>query len=587
MLKKLLIILGFITSLLPVFGGIEMLQNVTTKNTIFPIYDKGELKAILFGEEVARVGKLIEVVGPMVDIAKAKVDINLIKAGKAEVYKLNSDLDKVVDFWKPRIVFSDGVAVSSFAEVDQATSQAFGKEEIFFRSPALDIDGKGYHVNYKDSTCLIRSNVKIVARNGASDVRNILAAGKLPDEFDLVNAKSEELFIDLKKNYVVLTKNVVVKQAEGTIYCDKMTIFLSSNDDDDTKSDGGTIGMGGSSAKVSEIICTGNVRIIQDAKNQKKQKNSKENETKTFNFFGSIEQDARQNGLEMVYCAKDNSENVKDAKTIQIETTTIGADNLKWNFAKELITFDGDVKLRDKDMDLDCQKLELKLTKDNGKTVIKEIISSGKVKLINKENDLYCDKLTLYLKQVQGKNDPQKAIAIGNVKIIMHNEKDKTVSTLNSHEGYIFFEEDRAEFIGNVKVVDKDLKLDSDKLDIYAKKIANVDEIFPKEEGMAPSRIRINRELELERIVATDNVKIEKINKGEDNEVAYGQKSVYVVKDQKIVLTGTPAKPPVLVKGKNTLRARKNGRVYVDLKEESAYVEDGADLEIRDSKGMK
>jgi hypothetical protein len=75
------------------------MQNVTTSNTTFPIYDKGKLVAILFGEEVKNTGKLIEVSGPMVDIAKNSLDINLIKVGKTEVYELNSSLQEVVDFW--------------------------------------------------------------------------------------------------------------------------------------------------------------------------------------------------------------------------------------------------------------------------------------------------------------------------------------------------------------------------------------------------------------------------------------------------------------------------------------------------------
>ena len=53
MMKKLLASFGAWA----VFGvavwasGFEMLQNVTTNNTIFPIYDKGKLVAILFGED--------------------------------------------------------------------------------------------------------------------------------------------------------------------------------------------------------------------------------------------------------------------------------------------------------------------------------------------------------------------------------------------------------------------------------------------------------------------------------------------------------------------------------------------------------
>lgn len=552
-------------------SGFEMLQNVTTNNTIFPIYDKGKLVAILFGEEVKNVGKMIEVSGPMVDIAKNSLDINLIKVGKTDVYRLDSPLEEVVKFWKQRILFSDGVAVSSFAEVDQKSRQAFGTEDIYFRSPALDIDGKGYHVNYKDSTCLIRSNVKIVARSGANDVRKVLENnGKLPVEEDLVYAKSGQLFLDLKKNYIELTDNVEVRQPDGVIYCDKMVIMLVSNKE---KKEDATFNMGGSSAKISEIICSGNVRMV---RNEKAKKGGD-----LTNFFGYLEEKSSSN-TEMIFCAAESA----DKQEMQFDSTTIGADKLKWDFKQNLIVFEGGVKLRDRKTALDCERVVVGLAKNKKKTVIKEIFCTDKVKLSDKATTLFCDALKIEFKELNGRNELQRALGIGNLKLI--NKKDEAnESVLTSEYGYLYFLENRAEFHNKVKVVDKDIILDAEKLLIFAKKIPEGDKIIDPPKGVAPDRIKINEELELDRIEAHKNVIVERVNEGDDSEKAYGEKGVYTVADKKIVLTGTPEKSPMITRGKNTLKTRANGKVIVDLDEESAYVEDGADLEIRDRGSLK
>ena len=552
-------------------SGFEMLQNVTTNNTIFPIYDKGKLVAILFGEEVKNVGKMIEVSGPMVDIAKNSLDINLIKVGKTDVYRLDSPLEEVVKFWKQRILFSDGVAVSSFAEVDQKSRQAFGTEDIYFRSPALDIDGKGYHVNYKDSTCLIRSNVKIVARSGANDVRKVLENnGKLPVEEDLVYAKSGQLFLDLKKNYIELTDNVEVRQPDGVIYCDKMVIMLVSNKE---KKEDATFNMGGSSAKISEIICSGNVRLV---RNEKAKKGGD-----LTNFFGYLEEKSSSD-IEMIFCAAEST----DKQEMQFDSTIIGADKLKWDFKQNLIVFEGGVKLRDRTTALDCERVVVGLAKNKKKTVIKEIFCTDKVKLSDKATTLFCDALKIEFKELNGSNELQRALGIGNLKLI--NKKDEVnESVLTSEYGYLYFLENRAEFHNKVKVVDKDIILDAEKLLIFAKKIPEGDKIIDPPKGVAPDRIKINEELELDRIEAHKNVIVERVNEDDDSEKAYGEKGVYTVADKKIVLTGTPEKSPMITRGKNTLKTRANGKVIVDLDEESAYVEDGADLEIRDRGSLK
>ncbi|MBR2723779.1 MAG: hypothetical protein IKB77_05540, partial [Lentisphaeria bacterium] len=237
------------------FGNIMgSMQNISTRNTTLPLYNDEELQAILFGREIKRSGRLLLVTGPCIDIVRKNVDLNLVKTGGAEIYPLNAPINDIIKFWKERILFSDGVVVSTHADVDQGIRQAFGKERIFFRSPAIDIDGIGYHANYKERHCLIKSNVKITIRNGASDVRQLLASKKVPKVLNLVHAVSDELFIHLKKGEIVLTGNVFVNDPKGTVKCDKMVILL-----DRTKRDEKNSALHGSSVK--EMNCYGNIQI--------------------------------------------------------------------------------------------------------------------------------------------------------------------------------------------------------------------------------------------------------------------------------------------------------------------------------------
>ena len=127
------------------FGNLmDTMQNISTKNTTLPLYNGDELQAILFGSEIKRSGRLLLVDSPCIDIVRKNADLKLIKTGGAKIYPLNAPIKDILNFWQQRILFSDGVVVSKHADVDQSIRQAFGKERIFFRSPAIDIDGVGF-----------------------------------------------------------------------------------------------------------------------------------------------------------------------------------------------------------------------------------------------------------------------------------------------------------------------------------------------------------------------------------------------------------------------------------------------------------
>ena len=330
-------ILFFILFTCSAFGSMmSSMQNISTKNTTLPLYNDEELQALLFGREIRRSGRLLVVTGPCIDIIRKNVDLNLVKTGGAKIYPLNAPISDILNFWKERILFSDGVVVSTSADVDQGIRQAFGKDRVYFRSPAIDIDGIGYHANYKERHCLIKSNVKITIRNGASDVRQLLNTKKLPKKLNLVNAVSDELFIHLKKGEIVLTGNVFIQEPKGTIKCDKMVILL-----DRSKKDEKNQALHGSSVK--EINCYGNIQI------DMKEKSDVEDDSGAAIKFFSFHDMRRQllnSTQQITFCNKQPEKPAKAAgKSMVVAGTRINSKQMRWDFQKNILQFINDVRI--------------------------------------------------------------------------------------------------------------------------------------------------------------------------------------------------------------------------------------------------
>ncbi len=554
------------------------MQNISTKNTTLPLYNDEELQAILFGREIKRSGRLLLVTGPCIDIVRKNVDLNLVKTGGAKIYALNAPINDILKFWKERILFSDGVVVSTNADVDQGIRQAFGKGRIFFRSPAIDIDGIGYHANYKERHCLIKSNVKITIRNGASDVRQLLASKKVPKVLNLVHAVSDELFIHLKKGEIVLTGNVFVNDPKGTVKCDKMVILLDRSKRDEKNS-----ALHGSSVK--EINCYGNIQI-----DMKEKSDVEDDSGAAIKFFGF--HDMRRNFFQSVesvtFCNTPAAQKAA-SKSMVVAGTRINAKQMRWDFQKNILQFISDVRIRDRRLNLDCEDLKIYLNKKDAKTknTVSKIEASGAVNLIDEDYKLNADRTVLYFPADKPLNaGPDDVYAFGNV-LITHFKKNAkgaviSKSTVASDKGSLFRKKNKAIFLGNVKVRDASFSLDSDQLHLFAEKYPAGTVFAPTPKGEAPKRIRINDELELKHITAYKNVKIfRKTDGGDEN--AYGDRADYFIKHRKITLVGTPEKPPVLYKGENVLATEANSKILVDLAEQVAStIGSGAELHIKE-----
>jgi lipopolysaccharide export system protein LptA len=556
---------------------LDTMQNISTRNTTLPLYNKDELQAILFGQEIKRSGRLLLVSGPCIDIVRKNADLQHIRTGGAKIYPLNAPIKEVMNFWKQRILFSDGVVSSTHADVDQSMRQAFGKEKVFFRSPAIDIDGIGYHANYKERHCLIKSNVKITIRNGASDIRQILKSNTIPKKLNLVNAVSNELFIHLKKGEIILTGNVVIQEPKGTIKCDKMVILLDRSQKDEKNS-----ALHGSSVK--EINCYGNIQIDMNDK-----ADNDDDSGAAIKFFGF--HDAKKQFLDSantaVFCNAPTDSS--GAKSMTISGTRVNAKQMRWDFQKNILQFRRDVRIRDRRLNLDCGDLKIYLGKKNknAKNTVSKIEASVAVNLIDKDYQLNADRMILYFPPDKPiAEGPDDVLAFGNVLItyVRRDSKGNAVSksTLASDKASLFRLKNKAIFIGNVKVRDDAFHLDSDQLHLFAEKYPSGTVFPPTPKGEAPKRIRLNDELELKHITAYKNVKIFRKDEAGD-EKALGDRADYYIKHRKITLVGTPEKPPVLYKGENLLATEANSKIIVDLAEQIAStVGSGAELQIKE-----
>ena len=555
---------------------LDTMQNISTRNTTLPLYNGDELQAVLFGQEIKRNGRLLLVSGPSIDIVRKNADLNNVKTGGAKIYPLNAPIKDIINFWKQRILFSDGVVNSTHADVDQSIRQAFGKDKIFFRSPAIDIDGVGYHANYKERHCQIKSNVRITIRNGASDVRQLLKSNKIPKKLNLVNAVSDELFIHLKKGEIILTGNVVVKEPKGTVKCDKMVILLDRSRKDDKNS-----ALHGSSVK--EINCFGNIQIDMNDK-----ADVEDDSGAAIKFFGfhNVKKQILDSADVATFCSQAAAEN----KSMTISGTKINAKQMRWDFQKNILQFRRDVRIRDRRLHLDCGDLKVHLAKNNknSKNTVSKIEASVGVNLIDRDYKLNADRIVLYFPPDKPIADgPDDVLAFGNVLITYtkRNAKGATVSTstVASDKASLFRLKNKAIFIGNVKVRDDAFQLDSDQLHLFAEKYPKGTVFPPIQKGEAPKRLRLNDELELKHITAYKNVKIFRKDESGD-EKALGDRADYYIKHRKITLTGTPDKPPVLYKGENLLATEANTKIVVDLAEQTAStVGSGAELQIKES----
>ncbi len=245
-------------------GELSDLGPVKLSGLKLPLYNKQNLQMMVFCTEAERPGRLIVGYDVVIDLIRRGADVDSIRnCWGLKAYPLDAKLPEVFAFWSER-PYSDGVILTSLANVDQETRTADGDEPVFFRSPLLDLNGIGFEADFDKRTVLVREDVKIVVRMEGSDPRRILAAGgKLPEKYEFVTATADSMRIDMAANQVLLVGSVVINEANSVVTCDRLTIFLDRRSDAELKAanDSGTLGSGSDMGGVSRVLCDGNVVV--------------------------------------------------------------------------------------------------------------------------------------------------------------------------------------------------------------------------------------------------------------------------------------------------------------------------------------
>lgn len=245
-------------------GGLDDLRGLTLAHAKLPVYNRKTLQIMVFCNEVEQQGKRMAGRDAVLDLIRRDADVDSIRDGWGlEPYPLDAKLPELLKFWSVRL-YSDGVILTSRAEVDQDTRMAYGDEPVFFRSPLLDLNGIGFEADFDRRTVLVKEDVNIVLRMQSSDPRKLLAPGaEQPEKYAFVRAVSDWMRIDMENNQILLVGNVSVDEDRSIVNCDRMTIFLNRKDDASLKAanDRGELDAGSDLGGVSRVLCDGNVVV--------------------------------------------------------------------------------------------------------------------------------------------------------------------------------------------------------------------------------------------------------------------------------------------------------------------------------------
>ena len=206
--------------------NIDDLRGLSLKNAKIPIFNRSRLQMMVFSGRAERRGEAMVGIDTVLEIIRRDANADDISDGwDLKPYRLDATLPEVLDFWRSRISYCDGVMTTPECEVDQIRHRAAGSHEVHFRSPALDLDGVGFEADFDRRTIAVNSQVRLVIRQKSADPETLLASGKLPEKYEYITAVGDSLLIDSRRNEVMLIGNVRVDEERAFMTCDRLTVF--------------------------------------------------------------------------------------------------------------------------------------------------------------------------------------------------------------------------------------------------------------------------------------------------------------------------------------------------------------------------
>ncbi len=238
---------------------INDLRGLQMNHAKIPVFNKSQLQMVVFAGSAERRGEVMVGVNTVLEIIRSGADMDAINDGwDLKPYPLGAKLVEVLDFWKERISYSDGVMNTPECEIDQIGRRAFGNRDVHFRSPMLDLDGVGFEADFDRRTISVNSQVKIVIRQGSADPAVLLKTpGQLPAKYEYITAAGDSMLIDSARNEVMLIGHVRVDEERMFLTCDRLTVFWGGEKDKDKKESKGN-------APAPDLKSSGVDRILAD-----------------------------------------------------------------------------------------------------------------------------------------------------------------------------------------------------------------------------------------------------------------------------------------------------------------------------------
>lgn len=482
-MKKLVCLLIAIFVLSGTVVVCEELGALKIYKAILPIYHKKNLQFMIFCDEMTRQADKIYATNTIIDLMKKNVDIDKIKyLENVKAYKLGTPPQEVAEFWKDK-TSSNGFITSSKATIMQESKMASGNEKVFFRSPQLDLNGIGFTANFDKRIIKVLQDVNIIIRMKAAKKDK----NSTPKD-SIVKVKANSMILDMGKELVTLIGNIKIDDASFNIFCDRLLLDLKK--DKNRKNSGDSLDPSG----VSQISCFGNVKIIRK--------------------LSAAE--LKKNGAQKAFADKAVYDTVKERISLYGKNPRIYRGN--------------------------------------------DMISGRKIVLWKNSERLQAFKDCLVEMVLPGKDK---------------NAKTSKQTRINSDLIDFDYANNLGIFTGNVRVKNADLKLNCNKMTIYLESREK-----KKEKNIVDSLIAASGKKELKEIVCVGNVIITRDNKTGKNEKAIAGRAVYILKENKIILSGNN---PFIISGRdsisgkrmivwldqNRLKVIKNSKIILGEKENS------------------
>ena len=525
------------------------LDGVTVSNSKIPFYNKGILQSMIFAEKAEYRAMLLHGYNVIINMLQKKVNPDQIQNDwNLKFYPLNAPLKDVLSFWRKRLYYCDAVLFTSEGMVHQSDRTAYGDKQIQLRSPMLDLDGRGFSVDFKKHEIKVNSAVRLVMRTAKSDPR--ILKGVPPAEYEFMEASSDMLHLDTAKHRLMLLGHVTVTDKQMRLDCDRLTILLGGDKSDKNSN----MSFNG----VRALYADGNVKI-----------------SKILAPGAPAAESQEMTGDHMVY------DNATQVMTVTGDRTPPAIKTGKGFFlrGKELIFFRSRMQMI---VPADCwMRIEEKGVKRflladygnfNFNTGICDLL--GNVRGSAPQHELACAKMRIFLQRTQKKAaEKQEATTLplsgGNVKtgsmefqrlicrgnVNLFRRETKGVSTLKAHEAELNYITDKAFFTGNVWCKSGGNTLETQRLILNLQKVADSGnrELLNVE---APEKLRITGSADTkgEASVITAqkgffDYKADRIDFTGDVKAVRGESSLSGEKLELYLGANTPGAAPVAIPG--------------------------------------